>query len=134
MKHDGVIAELYAFVPPDFHSHLNTSQFFATKVCVIAFLGNFCTHTSQFLSGGKAMRSYIISNIRRSTTEIFPVVAESKVYAKNFNCSQIPEIMDLLRNPKKPGEAYPRYPSILYKDGVIMGNNLFRSSAIFNVS
>jgi len=40
----------------------------------------------------------------------------------------------LLRNPNKPAEAYPRYPSVLYKDGIIKGGNLFCSAAIVNVS
>ena len=34
-KQDGVIAELYNFVPPDFHEYLQSSPFFAKKVSVI---------------------------------------------------------------------------------------------------
>lgn len=80
------------------------------------------------------MRSYIISNVRKNAVDVFPVVVDSKAYASNFDRSQVPAIANLLRNSKKPGEAYPRYPSVLYKDRVITGNNLFGSMAIFNVN
>ena len=80
------------------------------------------------------MRAYIINNIRKNARDIFPVEVGSGVFAKSYNRTKIPAVMSLLRNPKKPGEDYPRYPSVLYRDGVITGSNVFRSSTIVNVS
>ncbi|KAF9784398.1 hypothetical protein BJ322DRAFT_1109114 [Thelephora terrestris] len=116
-KRDAIIAEVYTFVPLRFHRSLEASPFFATK----------------FLDGAESMRSYFISNIRRHARDIFPVSVGPGVFAKGHKRSEVPAIMDLLRNPKKPGEHYPRYPSVLYKDGVIIGNNIFRSSTVVNI-
>ena len=80
------------------------------------------------------MRSYFINNIRRNARDIFPVDVGPGVFAKSYKRTKVPEIMDLLRNPKKPGEGYPRYASVLYEDGIISGKNVFRSSTIINVS
>ena len=33
-KREGIIAELYDFIPSHFHKHLEKSPFFATKVCL----------------------------------------------------------------------------------------------------
>ena len=131
-KNEGVVAELYSFVPSKFHEHLETSHFFSKKVCA-AVISRAITHVFQFLGGGKAMRSYVISNIRKNAEDIFPVNVKSRVYAKGFDCSKVQEIVNLLRSPKMPDEMYPRYASVLYKDGVTTGNNLFGSSAILNV-
>ena len=79
------------------------------------------------------MRSYIISNIRSHASAIFPLGAEQKVYAVGFDRSGIPEIVTLLHNPNQPAETHPRYCSVLYKDGVIMGSKVFSGVAILNV-
>ena len=34
-KQDGVVAELYKFVPEDFHMYLESSPFFAKQVCAV---------------------------------------------------------------------------------------------------
>lgn len=80
------------------------------------------------------MRTYVISNIRKAASEIFPIDAKQEVYATRYNRSQVPAIVTLLRNPNKPSEAYPRYCSVLYKDGVIRGSGIFGGVAILNVS
>lgn len=79
------------------------------------------------------MRTYIISNVYKNAASIFPIKVDAKVFTTAFDRSQIPEIIALLHNPNKP-EPYPRYPSVFYKDGAIMGGNLFGSTAIINVS
>jgi hypothetical protein len=89
---------------------------------------------SQFLDGVESMRSYFISNIRKQARDIFLVTVGHGVFAKGRKRSDIPEIVVLLRNAKRPEDIYPRYPSVLYKDSVIAGKNLFGSSAIINVS
>ena len=88
----------------------------------------------QFLAGAELMRAYIISNIRKNARDIFPVQVGPGVFGKGYKRTQDPAIMGLLQNPKKPNEDYPRYPPVLYKDGVITGKNAFRSSTIVNVS
>jgi len=80
------------------------------------------------------MRIYIISNVRRNASVIFPVNVPPGVYAVGFNHSEVPDIVTLLGNPNKPTEAHPRHPSLLYKDGVIAGGNIFGGVAILNVS
>ena len=79
------------------------------------------------------MRSYIISNIRKNASVIFPVNATSEVYAVGFDRSAIQEIVVLLHNPNRPSETYPRYCSLLYKDGVIAGSKVFSGVAILKV-
>lgn len=83
------------------------------------------------------MRSYIISNIRNCARDIFLIstAAEYRVdiYKRGFDRSGIPEIMEALKNPTKPNENYPRFASILYRDGIIKGSHLFGSEAIINV-
>ena len=83
------------------------------------------------------MRSYIISNICGSASSIFSIttatVYRGDIYSRGYERSTIPEIVTALKNPTKPNDPYPRYPSILYKDGVVNGNNLFGSEAIINV-
>ena len=79
------------------------------------------------------MRAYIISNVRKNASAIFPITVPAEVYFATFNRSQIPEITALLGNPNKPTDAHPRYASVLYKDGVIAGGNLFGSAAILKV-
>lgn len=79
------------------------------------------------------MRVYIISNVRKAAPNIFPIPADAQVYATDYDRSQIPEIIALLCNPAKPAEAYPRYCSVLYKDGIIAGSGIFGGVAILNV-
>ena len=79
------------------------------------------------------MRAYIISNVCKNASAIFPITIAAEVYSTTFNQSQIPEIATLLGNPNKPTDAHPRYASVLYKDGVIMGGNLLGSVAIMKV-
>lgn len=133
-KHDGLIAELYDFLPLQFHKHLEGSPFFANKVRVVAIPHCSCSRSLQFVEGVDGQRNYIISNIRQHAPAIFALGIDPASYAADFDRSEIPEIVKLLRNPNKPTEAYPRYPSILYKDGVIAAGNLFGSTAIMNVS
>ncbi|KAF9780023.1 hypothetical protein BJ322DRAFT_1112707 [Thelephora terrestris] len=116
-KREAIIAEVYSFIPSHFHKFLETSPFFASK----------------FLAGADSMRSYFISNIRKNARDIFPVDVGRGAFAKSRKRSEIPEIMALLQNPNKPGETYPRYPSVIYRDGVIRGNNIFGSSTIVNI-
>lgn len=80
------------------------------------------------------MRIYLISNVRKAAPNIFPIPADAQVYATDYDRSQIPEIVALLRNPAKPTEAYPRYCSVLYKDGIIAGSGIFGGVTILNVS
>ena len=92
-------------------------------------------HIFQFLDGAESMQSYFINNIRKHARDIFPVGDVGKgAFAKGYKRSDIPEIVNLLRNLKRLGEMHPRYPSILYKDSVIVGKNIFGSSTIVNVS
>ena len=80
------------------------------------------------------MRNYIISNVRKNVPEIFSLNMKPGVYAATYDQSTVPEIVALLGNPNKPTKAHPRYPSVLYKDGVIAGGNIFGSAVILNVS
>ena len=79
------------------------------------------------------MRTYIISNIRKHAASIFPIEVKADVFATNFDRSQVPEIVTLLRNPNRP-ELYPRHPTVLYRDSAVMAGNLFGGMAIINVS
>lgn len=80
------------------------------------------------------MRNYIISNVRKNAPAIFSLNVKPGVYAATYDRSTVPEIVALLGNPNKPTKAHPRYPSVLYKDGVIAGGNIFGSAVILNVS
>ena len=80
------------------------------------------------------MRNYITSNVCKNSPAIFAVNVKPEVYAIGYDRSGVLEIATLLGNPNKPTEAYPKYPSVLYKDGVIAAGNLFGSAAIMNVS
>jgi len=80
------------------------------------------------------MRTYVISNVRKAAPGIFPIDIKQQVYATRYNRSQVPAIVTLLHNPNKPSETYPRYCSVLYKDGVIRGSGIFGGVAILNVS
>lgn len=80
------------------------------------------------------MRTYIISNIRKHASKIFPINVQPEVYDKNYNRSEVPAIVALLGNPESPNEQYPRYCSVLYKDGVITGTGIFGGVAIIKVS
>ena len=80
------------------------------------------------------MRTYLISNVRKAASAIFPISVESRVYATGYDQSKVPEIVALLCNRNKPSEVYPRYCSVLYKDGVIKGSGIFGGVAILNVS
>lgn len=81
------------------------------------------------------MRVYVISNVRKTASNIFPIAPQpTAVYATGYDRSKVPEIVALLRNPGLPAEDYPRYCSVLYKDGVIKGTGIFGSKAILNVS
>ena len=80
------------------------------------------------------MRNYIISNVRQTAPAIFGLDVKAAVYSTHFDRSQIPEYVALLRNPNLPAEPYPKRVSVLYKDGIIAGPNLFGSTAIVNVS
>ena len=137
-KCDGIIAELYDFVPLRFHKYLEGSGFFTKKVCAhhpqTVFVLIFCVRLFKFAAGAKSMRSYIISNVHGNASDIFPVDASSKTYAVGFGRSEVPGIVALLRNPSKPAETHLRYCSVLYKDGVIAGSKIFSGTAIMNVS
>lgn len=120
-KQAAIIAELYHHVPEEFQVYLETSPTFAKK----------------FEGGMKSMRSYVISNIRKQARFIYPVDmsrhGQVDIYKAEYVRSGIPEIAALLKNRQLPNERYPRYPSILYKDGEIRGKNAFASSAIVKV-
>ena len=133
-KRDGVVAELYDFVPLRFHEHLEGSHLFADKVFTSRAPN--CTHTDslQFAAGAKSMRSYITSNIRSNAESIFPIDARQGVYAVGFDRSGVPAIISLLRNPKIPAETHPTFCSVLYKDGIISGSKIFSGVSILNVS
>jgi hypothetical protein len=88
----------------------------------------------QFLAGAKSIRANTVNAIRRNAPNIFALnVKSSAVYAKDYDRSQVPAIAAQLRNPKYPNEGYPRYCTVLYKDGVITGHGLFGGVAIRNV-
>lgn len=76
------------------------------------------------------MRTYLISNIRKAAPDIFTIDVASKVYATGYDRSQVLAITTLLRNPNKPSETYPRYCTVLYKDGLIRGSGIFGGVAI----
>ena len=80
------------------------------------------------------MRTYIISNIRKNASSIFPINVRPEVYDKNYNRSEVPEIVALLSHPDLPDDKYPRYCSVLYKDEVIAGAGIFGSVAILKAS
>ena len=80
------------------------------------------------------MRSYIISNVCKSAQDIFLIDVKKGTYAKGHKHSDVSEIVALLRDPKKPDDLYPRYPPLLYKDGIVKVTGLFCGSAIINVS
>ena len=80
------------------------------------------------------MRNYIISKVRQTVPAIFALNVDAGIYDTHVDRSQIPAIVTLLHNPNLPMEPYPRLASILYKDGVIAGGNIFGSTAIVNAS
>ena len=80
------------------------------------------------------MRNYIISNVCGNTPAIFTLDVKADVYDTGFDQSQEPKIVALLSNPTRPTETNPRYPSVLYRDGIIAAGHLFGSAAIVNVS
>ena len=79
------------------------------------------------------MRIYLIDNARKHAPKIFPAGPNAECYATNYDRSTVPEFVDLLKNPKKPQEAYPTYPRVLFTNYVVVDKELFRSDAILNV-
>jgi hypothetical protein len=133
-KQDGVVAELYEFIPNRFHTYLEGSPCFEQTVSTFSTSPDDATLTyTQFISGADSMRAYIISNVRKNAHIIFPVTIKSEVYATEYDRSREPVITQLLRNPKYPDKDYPQYCSVLYKDGVTSGPNLFGGVAILRV-
>ena len=80
------------------------------------------------------MRTYLISNVHKAAPGIFAIDVASSIYATGYDQLRVPEITTLLQNPNKPSETYPRYCTVLYKDGVIRGSGIFGGATILNVS
>ena len=134
-KREAIIAEIYHFVPREFHEFVERLPTFASKVClIIALVESLNVYITQFLGGADAQRSYLISTVRTAAPNIFPVATTPGLFSRGNDRSTDPAIMSLLQNPGKPDDTYPRYPRVLYKDSVVSGRNVFGGSAIVNVS
>jgi hypothetical protein len=82
------------------------------------------------------MRIYLIDTVRKHASKIFALnpPIDVQVYAKDYDRSTIPALVELLKSPKKPDELHATYPRILFKDYTVDNAKLFGSVAILNVS
>jgi hypothetical protein len=80
-------------------------------------------------------RSYLIGTARASAPTIFSQVdgVPPECYARKYKRSEVPELVDLLKSPRKPEDQYALYPRVLFKDYEVTNEGLFGSSAISNV-
>ena len=88
------------------------------------------------MKGAKDFRAYLVDNVRKNAVEIFSIasVTAPNSFSANYDRSQIPVIVDLLKSPQKPNEQYADYPRVLFADYEVVDTELFRSSALVKVS
>lgn len=87
---------------------------------------------SKFIKGAKNFRSALIDSVRKSAVEIFSIDSVTKLqcYSANHDRSQIPEIVNLLKNPNKPDSEYALHPRVLFTNYEVVELELFGSSAL----
>lgn len=79
------------------------------------------------------MRTYLIDHVRKHASLILSIGSQPEWHYTNYDRSTAPELVDLLRNPKKPNEDYPTYPRVLFTNYTVVEKELFGSAAIANV-
>jgi hypothetical protein len=85
------------------------------------------------MKGVKQLRTYLVDNVRKHGPKIFCINPKAECYASSYDRSTTPEFVDLLKNPKKPLDAYPVYPRVLFTNYEAIDKELFGSIAILNV-
>jgi len=134
---EGIVAELYFFLPDSCHQLIKHSAVFSKLVRgqVVKKLAPDLT-ASQFLRGAKDFRAYLIDNVRKNAVDIFSIasVTTPHSFSKSYDRSQIPVIVDLLKSPINPDDQYAVYPRALFADYKVVETELFGSSALVKVS
>ena len=133
---EGIVAELYYFLPQSCHVHIEESPVFGKMVRRVCFPHtDLNSNRSQFLKGAKDFRGSLISNVRNEAVAIFAIDSATKLdYSVGFDRSTNPLIVDLLKNPKKPDEKYALYPRVLFTNYEVTSTELFGSSALLKVT
>ena len=133
---EGIVAELYFFLPASYHDLIGGSTVFKQAVCCLFPLPLILNLTTlKFLKGAKDFRGYLIHHARDEAPVIFSIGSVTREqYAANYDRTGISAITDLLKSPKKPNEQYALYPRILFTNYEVVDTELFGSSAITKVS
>lgn len=85
------------------------------------------------MKGVGQMRIYLVDNVQKNAPKIFHLDPRQECYATNYDRLAVPVFVDLLKSPKKPHEAYPTYPRVLFTNYEVVEKELFGSVAILNV-
>ena len=132
---EGIVTELYFFLPASYHDLIEGSPAFKKVVRPIfplPFIPGLMA--LKFLKGAKDFRGYLINNVRDEAPAIFSIDSVTKEqYSASYDRTGMPAITDLLKNPKKPGEEYALYPRILFTNYEVIDAELFGSPAIMKV-
>ena len=134
---EGIVAELYFYLPTSCHEQIEHSTVFSTLVCGQS-LSQLASHLtiSKFMQGAKAFRSSLIDDVREKAAEIFsiPSITEARYFHAHYDRSQTPAIIDLLKDPSKPEEQFAVYPRVLFANYEVVNSELFKSPALVKVS
>lgn len=133
---EGIIAELYFFLPESSHQLIEHSAIFTKMVCRQLSQSAPGLMVSKFMKGAGNFRSYLIDNVCKNAVEIFsiPSVTKAQSFSANYDRSQTPDIVNLLRDPTQPDGQYGTYPWVLFTDYECVDTELFGSSALLKVS
>lgn len=85
------------------------------------------------MKGVKQIQIYLINNAWKHGSKIFCIGSNAECYSINYDHATTPEFVNLLKNPKKPHEAYPTYPWVLFTNYEVIDKELFGSTAILNI-
>ena len=136
-KRDGVTAEIYAYVPEEFHKLVHISPQFSSTVCCATPLSSPTVYRltlPKFLEGAGDMRGYMIDTIRKHATSIFGIAGlDGSEFRTSYDRSTVPQFAQLLQSPNAPDEQFATYPQVLYQDHDTK-KMLFGSQVIVNVS
>jgi hypothetical protein len=79
------------------------------------------------------MRAYIIEKLRKNLILVLGIDGLPKeVTRTSYDCSEVPQLVQLLQSSNAPAVNFAAYPRVLYKD-YDTKNALFESQAITNV-